>query len=135
MQIKRRIVHRTGFLLVYIFAGIAASYLLTWIAEIYVDLFGETYTPMSKLFAWGISLMLTLIVVFSVNYLTIKLNNKRLGLSLALVTFLSLYIVGPGIRAPLTLYITSVSFPYNINMLAVLVLPLLVGHMLHRHVG
>ncbi len=135
MQFKRSILQRAGFFLVYILAGIAASYLLTWIAEIYVELFGETYTPMSKLFAWGISLILTLIVVFGANYATIKLNSKRLGLSLALVIFLSLYVVGPGIRAPLTLYITSVSFPYNINMLAVLILPFLFGRMLHRHLG
>jgi hypothetical protein len=48
-----------------------------------------------------------------------------LGISLGLVMFTWLYIIGPGLRGPITLYITSVSFPYNINMLATLLIPLL----------
>jgi hypothetical protein len=104
--------------------GVAASVLFSYLAELYVDLFGETFTPMSKLVASTASLLICLLIVFTVNHFSLKLGRNRLAVTLGLVRFVWLYIIGPGLRAPITLYITSVSFPYNINMLAILIMPL-----------
>ncbi|MFT6099923.1 MAG: hypothetical protein ACJAYF_002473 [Arenicella sp.] len=112
-------------ILIYLVIGIAAGVLFSYLAELYVDLFGETFTPMSKLVASTVSLLVCLLIVFSANHFSLKLNIKRLGVTLGLVMFAWLYIIGPGLRAPITLYITSVSFPYNINMVATLLMPMM----------
>jgi len=130
MQKQSSAISRVGRILVYVLVAVTASYLFIWLTQLYVDLFGETYTPMAKFVASSISLIVCLVIVFTANFFSLKLNSKRLGVSLAAVIFLSLYIVGPGVRAPLTLYITSVSFPYNINMLLTIVLPLIFGRVL-----
>lgn len=114
-------------ILIYVAIGVAAGILFSYLAELYVDLFGETYTPMAKLVASSVSLTVCLLIVFSVNSFSLQLNNRRLGIALSLIMFAWLYIIGPGLRAPITLYITSVSFPYNINMLATLLMPLIVA--------
>jgi hypothetical protein len=72
-------------------------------------------------------LTVCLLIVFIANHFSLKLNSSRLGVTLGLVMFVWLYIIGPGVRAPITLYISSVSFPYNINMLATLLMPLVFG--------
>jgi len=130
MQKQSSAISRVGRILVYVLVAVTASYLFIWLTQLYVDLFGETYTPMAKFVASSISLIVCLVIVFTANFFSLKLNSKRLGVSLSAVIFLSLYIVGPGVRAPLTLYITSVSFPYNINMLLTIVLPLIFGRVL-----
>lgn len=132
MQRKINTLKNVGQFLVYIFIGLCASYLFSWLSQCYVDLFGETYTAISKLLASTLSLLACLFVIFSANRFSFQLNSRSLGLSLALVIFVSLYIIGPGVRAPITLYITSVSFPYNVNMLAVILLPWLIGTILHH---
>ncbi len=132
MQHTSSTLTRIGFFLVYVFIGICASYLFSWLNQTYVDVFGDSYTPLTKLLASAVSLLICLFIIFTVNRFSLRLNTRFLGMSLALVIFLSLYIVGPGVRAPITLYITSVSFPYNVNMIAVLVLPWLLGRALHR---
>jgi len=124
---------RLAFFFIYVLIGVVASYFFSWLTQLYVELFGETYTPGSKLLASTVCLIVCLIVIFMINHYSVKLNAKFLGLSLALLMFISLYIVGPGVRAPITLYITSVSFPYNINMLALLTLPWVSGRILHRY--
>ena len=132
MTIKNIPVRRLGIGLIYIFIGVMVSYLFRWSTQSYVDLFGETVTPMSKLLAWMVSLSMCLLFAFAANRLSLRLNSALLGLTIGLVLFSMLYIIGPGVRLGMTLYITSVSFPYNVNMLAVLLLPLLLGQALHR---
>jgi hypothetical protein len=112
-------------ILIYAAIGVVAGILFSYLAELYVDLFGETFTPISKLLASTVSLLVCLLIVFSANHFSLKLNIKRLAVALGLVMFAWLYIIGPGLRAPITLYITSVSFPYNINMLATLLMPMI----------
>ena len=114
-------------ILIYAAVGVAAGILFSYLAELYVDLLGETFTPMTKLVASMVSLSVCLLVVFTANHFSLKLNSSRLGIALGLVMFVWLYIIGPGVRAPITLYITSVSFPYNVNMLATLLMPLFFG--------
>lgn len=114
-------------ILIYVAIGVAAGILFSYLAKLYVDLFGETYTPIAKLVASSVSLTVCLLIVFSANYFSLQLNSRRLGVALSVVMFAWLYLIGPGLRAPITLYITSVSFPYNINMLATLLMPLIVA--------
>ncbi|MFT6407354.1 MAG: hypothetical protein ACJAQ6_000765 [Arenicella sp.] len=114
-------------MLIYLVIGIAASMLFSYLSELYVVLFGETYTPTAKLVASTMSLLVCLFIVFTANHICPKLDSMRLGIALSLVMFTWLYIVGPGVRAPVTLYMTSVSFPYNINLLATIVLPLVIA--------
>lgn len=117
-------------ILIYVAIGVAAGILFAYLANLYVDLFGETYTAMTKFVASTVSLTACLLIVFSVNYFSLKLNNRRLGVALSFGMFAWLYIIGPGLRAPITLYITSVSFPYNINMLTTLLMPLIIARVL-----
>lgn len=117
-------------LALYCVIAIASSALFTLITELYVDIFGETLTPTTKLLASTVSLIASLLIVFGINRISLKLDAKRLGLVLGIGLFGMLYVVGPGMRAPLTLYITSASFPYNINMLATLILPMFMGRLL-----
>jgi hypothetical protein len=114
-------------LLIYVVIGIATSILFEYLTELYVELFGETYTPMTKLVASTVSMLACLLIVFITNLFSLKLSSIRLGVALSLVMFAWLYIIGPGVRAPVTLYITAVSFPYNINMLATVLMPLILG--------
>ena len=114
-------------ILIYAAIGLVAGILFSYLAEFYVDLFGETFTPMAKLVASTVSLTVCLLIIFIANHFSLKLNSRRLGVALGLVMFAWLYIIVPGSRAPITLYITSVSFPYNINMLLTLLMPLIFG--------
>jgi len=100
---------RLAFLFIYVLIGVVASYFFSWLTQLYVELFGETYTPGSKLLASTVCLIVCLIVIFMINHYSVS------------------------VRAPITLYITSVSFPYNINMLALLTLPWVSGRILHRY--
>ena len=114
-------------LLIYLIVGFAACILFSYLTELYVVLFGETYTPVTKLVASTVSLLVCLFIVFAVNFFSFKLNNMRLGIALSVVMFTWLYIIGPGLRAPATLYMSWVSFPYNINMVATILMPLVVA--------
>ncbi len=116
-------------LALYCVIAIASSALFSLIAELYVDIFGETLTPATKLLASTLSLIVCVLLVFGINLISLKIDAKRLGLVLGIGLFLMLYVIGPGMRAPLTLYITSVSFPYNINMIATLILPMFMGRL------
>lgn len=114
-------------MLIYLVIGIAASILFSYLTELYVDLFGETFTPMTKLVASTVSMLICLLVVFTANLFSLKLSSISLGVALSVVMFAWLYIIGPGVRAPVTIYITLVSFPYNFNMLATVLMPLIIG--------
>lgn len=116
-------------LALYCVIAIASSALFSQIAELYVDIFGEALTPATKLLASTASLLACVLIVFGINMISLKLDAKRLGLVLGIGLFLMLYVIGPGMRAPLTLYITSVAFPYNINMVATLILPMFMGRL------
>lgn len=116
-------------LALYCVIAVASSALFSLITELYVDLFGETLSPATKLLASTLSVIICVLVVFGINLISLKLDAKRLGLILGIGLFLMLYVIGPGMRAPLTLYITSVSFPYNINMFVTLVLPMFMGRL------
>jgi len=116
-------------LVLYCAIAVASKALFSVIAELYVDLFGETLSSATKLLASTISLIVCSLLVFGLNAVSLKLDPKRLGLVLGIGLFVMLYIVGPGMRAPLTLYIASVSFPYNINMIASFILPIFMGRL------
>ncbi len=116
-------------LALYCVIAIGSSALFSLITELYVDIFGDTLTPATKLLASTLSLIVCVLMVFAINLISLKLDAKRLGLVLGCGLFLMLYVIGPGMRAPLTLYITSVSFPYNINMFTTLVLPMFMGRL------
>jgi hypothetical protein len=72
-------------------------------------------------------MLICLLVVFAANLFSLKLSSISLGVALSVVMFAWLYIIGPGVRAPVTIYITLVSFPYNVNMLATVLMPLIIG--------
>lgn len=119
--------NKLAIMLIYLVIGIAASILFSYLTELYVDLFGETSTPMTKLVASTVSMLICLLVVFAANLFSLKLSSISLGVALSVVMFAWLYIIGPGVRAPVTIYITLVSFPYNVNMLATVLMPLIIG--------
>jgi hypothetical protein len=119
--------NKLAIMLIYLVIGIAASILFSYLTELYVDLFGETFTPMTKLVASTVSMLICLLVVFTANLFSLKLSSISLGVALSVVMFAWLYIIGPGVRAPVTIYITLVSFPYNFNMLATVLMPLIIG--------
>ncbi len=116
-------------LALYCVIAIASTAIFSLLAEFYVDFFGETLTPATKMLASSLSLIVCVLIVFGINIISLKLDAKRLGLVLGIGLFLMLYVIGPGMRAPLTLYITSVSFPYNINMVVTLILPMFMGRL------
>ncbi|MFT6033656.1 MAG: hypothetical protein ACI854_002196 [Arenicella sp.] len=123
-------IKKFAMMLIYLTVGIVAGMLFSCLAELYVGLFGETYTAAAKLFASTVSLLVCLFIVFAANFFSLKLNNMRLGIALSFVMFTWLYIIGPGVRAPATLYMSSVSFPYNINMVVTILMPLVVAWVL-----
>lgn len=121
---------KIGLVALHLLAGLSAIYLYSQLSEFYVYLFGDTFSSASKLLASTLSLSLSLALLFTVNCLVFRLKTQSLGFSISVIMFLGLYVVGPGIRAPLTIYISWVSFPYNINMLLILLLPYGAGRLL-----
>jgi len=119
----------------YLLIGIFSAELFKLFNDLYVDFFGETHTAFEKLLASLLCSILMIGLVFIINGASLKLPSKRIGFAVGVISFLSLYLFGPGLRAPLTLYLAAVSYPYNVNMLTTLFLPIVFGFVISKWHG
>jgi len=103
------------------------NYLFEFLIETFALAFGEILSNSSQLFIVQFSLILSVSAVFALNAITYKSSFAVLGLCLGVGLFLVQYLWGPGLLAPTTVFRAFVSFPYNVNMFAILLLPIVMG--------
>ena len=114
-----------------VFLTVVYVQLFTFVVRAYVSIFGDAYTSIEKLLFVFVCLIISMIIVFGIN-LIVRTNNVILGLLLGCGLFSYYYVFRNVERAFEVIYLTLISFPVNINMLSILLLPVLTGLALNK---